>query len=103
MKIAAICDKDTATGMQLAGIKETYVSDGDDVKIWHQISERDDIGILFITERIVERLEREIRAYQLKNNIPIIVEIPDKRGRKKDHTDYISHLIKKAVGVELNK
>ena len=34
---------------------------------------------------------------------PIIVEIPDKKGRIKDHVDYISRLIKKAVGVEVEK
>jgi len=103
MKIAALCDKDTAVGLQLAGIKETYVSDKDTRNLWSEISERDDVGIVFITEKIAEDLKRELKDFRLQNNIPIILEIPDKKGRIKDHVDFVSHLIKKAVGVEISK
>ena len=103
MKIAALCDKDTAVGLQLAGIKETYVSDKDTRNLWSEISEREDIGIVFITEKVAEELQRELKGFRLQNNIPIILEIPDKKGRLKDHVDFVSHLIKKAVGVEISK
>ncbi len=103
MKIAALCDKDTAVGLQLAGIKETYVSDKDTRNLWSEISERDDVGIVFITEKVAEDLKRELKDFRLQNNIPIILEIPDKKGRIKDHVDFVSHLIKKAVGVEISK
>ena len=103
MKIAAICDNDTAVGLRLAGLQELYVPDDDAVKIWNQISERDDIGIVFITEKIAEDIGKHLKEYRIRNNIPIVVEIPDKKGRKKDHLDFVSHLIKKAVGVEIGK
>ena len=103
MKLAALCDEDTAVGLRLAGIKETYVPKEDSAKIWKELSERDDIGIIFITEQIVEDLQRELKDFRLQNNIPIILEIPDKKGRLQDHADFVSHLIKKAVGVELSK
>jgi len=103
MKLAALCDKDTAVGLRLAGLQEIYVSEGNEVKLWNQISERDDIGIVFINEKIVEDLDKDLKEYRLRNNIPIIIEIPDKKGRRKDHVDFVSHLIKKAVGVEINK
>jgi V/A-type H+-transporting ATPase subunit F len=101
MKLAALCDKDTAVGLRLAGIQETYVSKGNEVELWNQISERDDIGIVFINEKIAENLDKDLKEYRLRNNIPIIIEIPDKKGRRKDHVDFVSHLIKKAVGVEI--
>lgn len=103
MKLAALCDKDTAVGLRLAGIQEIYVSEGNEVKLWNQISERDDIGIVFINEKIAENLGKDLKEYRLRNNVPIIIEIPDKKGRRKDHVDFVSHLIKKAVGVEINK
>ena len=103
MKIAALCDKDTAVGLQLAGIKETYVSKEDVAKIWNELSDREDIGIVFITEKVAEELQRELKDFRLQNNIPIILEIPDKKGRLKDHVDFVSHLIKKAVGIEVEK
>ncbi len=103
MKLAALCDEDTAVGLRLAGIQEIYVSEGNEVKLWNQISERDDIGIVFINEKIAEDLGKYLKEYRLRNNVPIIIEIPDKKGRRKDHVDFVSHLIKKAVGVEINK
>jgi V/A-type H+-transporting ATPase subunit F len=103
MKIAAICDNDTAVGLRLAGLIELYIPNNDAVKIWNQISERDDIGIVFITEKIAEELDKYLKDYRIRNNIPIVVEIPDKKGHKKDHKDFVSLLIKKAVGVEVSK
>ncbi len=103
MKIAGICDNDTAMGLRLAGIKEVYVPNGDAVKIWNEVSDRDDIGIVFITEKIVEDIGKYLKDYRIRNNIPIIIEIPDKKGRISDHVDFVSHLIKKAVGVEVDK
>ena len=103
MKLAALCDRDTAVGLQLAGIKETFVPDFNAAKLWSEISERDDIGVIFITEKIAEELDRELKDFRLRKNIPIIIEIPDKKGRRKDHIDYVSHLIRKAVGVEVGK
>ncbi len=103
MKIAGICDNDTAMGLRLAGIKEVYVPKGDAVKIWNEISDRDDIGIVFITEKIVEDVGKYLKDYRIRNNVPIVVEIPDKKGRRSEHLDFVSHLIKKAVGVEVDK
>lgn len=103
MKIAAFCDSDTAAGLRLAGIKEIYLGNENLVKTWNEITDKHDIGIVFITEKIAEEIEKYLKDYRLRNNIPIVVEIPDKKGRKKDHVDFVSHLIKKAVGVEVKK
>ena len=103
MKIAAFCDQDTATGLRLAGVKEIFIPQGDDLPLWNKIKEREDIGILFITENIVKTLDKHLKDYRTIHNVPIIIEIPDKKGRKKDHIDFVSHLIKKAVGIEVNK
>lgn len=103
MKIAGFCDFDTAVGLGLAGITEIFVPSNKAVSVWNEIIERDDIGIVFVTEKIAEELGKHLKDYRIRNNIPIVVEIPDKNGRIKDHVDFVSHLIKKAVGVEVNK
>jgi V/A-type H+-transporting ATPase subunit F len=103
LKIAVLGDKDTAVGFRLAGIYDVFVADGNEREIWNGICERDDIGILFITEKIAETLGKYLKDFRISHDTPIIVEIPDKKGRIKDHVDYISHLIKKAVGVEVEK
>ena len=103
MKIIGIGDNDTIMALRLAGIKELYTPDGDEVSIWNKIIEKEDIGIIIITENIADKIGNYIKDFRNRNTIPLIIEIPDKKGRKKDHIDYISHLIKKAVGVEVKK
>ena len=103
MRLAALCDNDTAVGMRLAGVNELFIPNGNILDIWNQITERDDIGILFVTEKIAENLGKYLKDFRIRNNIPIIVEIPDKKGRIADHVDFVSHLIKKAVGIEVKK
>jgi V/A-type H+-transporting ATPase subunit F len=103
MRLAAFCDIDTAVGMRLAGVSEVFIKNGKPLEIWNQIIERDDIGILFITEKIAEDLGKYLKDFRIRNNIPIIVEIPDKKGRIEGHVDFVSHLIKKAVGIEVKK
>jgi len=103
LKLAGLCDKDTASGLRLAGVKEIYIPDENELVLWNQIKERDDIGILFITEGIVKILDKHLKDYRLIHNVPIVIEIPDKKGRKKEHIDFVSHLIKKAVGIEIEK
>jgi len=103
MRLAALCDNDTAVGMRLAGVNDLFIPNDNTLDVWNKITERDDIGILFITEKIAEDLGKYLKEFRIRNNIPIIVEIPDKKGRISDHVDFVSHLIKKAVGIEVNK
>ena len=103
MKLVGISDRDTAIALRLVGIQETYIPDKDAVNIWNKIIEQTDIGIIFITEEIADELGKYLKDFRNRNTVPIIIEIPDKKGRRKDHVDYISHLIKKAVGVEVKK
>lgn len=103
MKLAAICDKDTAVGFRLAGIHELHVPEENPVKILDEISERKDVGVVFITEKIAESISKDIKNFRLRYDTPIIVEIPDKKGRLEDHIDFISHLIKRAVGIDIGK
>jgi len=103
MKIASLCDNDTAVGLRLAGVKKLFIPDGNEKELWFKVSELDDIGILLITEKITEKLDRYLKDFRIRNNIPIIIEIPDKKGRITGHVDFVSHLIKKAVGIEVNK
>jgi V/A-type H+-transporting ATPase subunit F len=102
LKIVGICDKDTAIGLRLAGVKDLFIPNEDVLKIWNEISNRNDIGVLIITEKIAEKIGEKLQYYRSRKTFPIIVEIADKQGHIKDHMDYVSYLIKKAVGVEIS-
>ena len=61
------------------------------------------MGVVLITEKIADEISKDLKDFRLVNTIPIVLEIPDKKGRIKDHTDFASHLVKKAVGVNIDK
>jgi V/A-type H+-transporting ATPase subunit F len=103
MKLAAIVDSDTAVGLRLGGIHEVYIPGDSPRTVLDQIEDQEDIGVLFITEEIADTMQNDLKEFRLRHDTPIIVEIPNKQGRSKDHVDYISHLIKKAVGIDITK
>ncbi|MCD6571822.1 MAG: V-type ATP synthase subunit F [Thermoplasmata archaeon] len=104
MKVAAICDKDTAIGLRLAGIKDVYTP-GNDLETFNLINKliEEKFGVVFINEAISNKLGKRLYDIRLQVEVPIIVEIPDKKGHLPEYVDYISKLIKKAVGIEVYK
>ena len=103
MKIVAICDETTAVGLELAGVHEVYVPEGDEREIFRDIINREDVGIMFITENIAKSINRELKEFFLQGKeFPIIVEIPGKE-RVEGYIDNISTLIKRAVGVSVDR
>lgn len=102
MKIGVVGDFDTVTGFRLAGVKETY-----DVEEPGAVMEalkklmKEDIGVIIITERLADQIRDETAELIEGKTLPIIVEIPDKKGPIEGKADPIMALIKKAVGVEV--
>jgi len=103
MKIVAVGDIDTVTGMQLAGIRDTrVVVDREQVaKTLREFSQREDVGVILITERLAAEVQEQIARIQEEKTYPIIVEIPDKKGKLETETSTLRELVKRAVGVEL--
>ncbi|MFQ6050296.1 MAG: V-type ATP synthase subunit F [Candidatus Hydrothermarchaeota archaeon] len=105
MEIAVIGDTDTVTGFRLAGIKETYDGQKPEEieKTLRNLMKREDICIIIITERVAESVRSVIDELEDKkiSPIPIIVEIPDKKGPIEREISPIRELIRKAVGVDI--
>ena len=106
--IAVISDPETAAGFRLAGIKEVheypYPPDGgeDVARVLDKLA-KGGFAIIVITERFAAEARnrdkiKEINA-EKKGVIPIIVEVPDKKGPMEKEIDEIGRLIKRAVGV----
>ncbi len=105
--IAVIGDPETATGFRLAGIKEVYEYSGagDDVTAVLNKLTREEFAIIIINERLAAAAKNreKIKAINAKKKgvIPIIIEIPDKKGPEEKEIDEIGLLIKRAVGVAI--
>ena len=106
MKIVAVADEDTVTGLKLAGIDEGYnvspQSPEDAKSILLTLSERKDIGLIITTERIADSAAvRSVIKQLTEKEFPIFVELQDKYGPVKREIDPIKALVKRAVGVDL--
>ena len=108
--IAVIGDPETAMGFRLAGVKDVYeyedgVEDGGEVARLLDKLAREDFAIIIINERFAAEAKnrnkiREINAKK-RGVIPIIIEVPDKKGPMTKEIDEIMRLIKRAVGVSV--
>ncbi len=65
-------------GLRTAGIEYSIITEKEEIldKI-NEILEDKSIGILGITETIYKMIEQEILKIQEKNNLPLIIKIPN--------------------------
>ncbi|ASI99187.1 V-type ATP synthase subunit F [Thermococcus celer] len=102
MKIAVLGDRDTALGFRLAGAHEVYSFGDTPLEMERlrnklkELVERDDIGIILISERFVGRVELP------DVTVPIILQIPDKSGSRLGE-EAIKEIVRRAIGVELKR
>lgn len=104
--VAVIGDPDTAAGFRLAGVKEVYeygTEEEEDIGRLLDKVTKEEIAIILINERFAanERTREKIREINAKKKgvVPIILEIPDKKGSMEKEFDEIARLIRRAVGV----
>jgi V/A-type H+-transporting ATPase subunit F len=104
MKLTALCDQETAVGLRLAGVHELFIPHhGTLFSMFQELTKRTDVGIVIISEKVAHDLGNVLKDYRIHEKRPIFVEIPDKKGKLEDHVDIVSHLIKRAVGLDVSK
>lgn len=101
MKFFVIGDEDTVLGFSLAGAEGIVVHDADSARrALAESMERQDLGIIIITERIATLIRSEVDAHFYQKVSPLIVEIPDRLGPIEDRIS-IKEVIQTAVGVRM--
>lgn len=102
MKMYLISDnKDTYTGMRLAGVEGVVVHEREELKeALDTVFQDKEIGIVLLTEKFGKEFPDLIDDVKLNRRLPLLVEIPDRHGtgRKENFiTDYVSE----AIGLKL--
>jgi V/A-type H+-transporting ATPase subunit F len=102
MKVFLISDNThTLTGMRLSGVDGVVVHEREEIlKELEQVKEDRDIGILLITELLVERVQLELNEMKLSSNLPIIIEIPDRHGTRRP-PDFLTRYIRESIGLKI--
>lgn len=102
MKSFLISDsRDTFLGLQLAGINGIIVHNREDaLNEMKKAIHSGNIGILILTERIVDMIRDEVMDYKIKSKTPLVIEIPDRHGSIRD-TNAIEEYIRNSIGVRI--
>jgi V/A-type H+-transporting ATPase subunit F len=102
MKIFLISDNThTLTGMRLSGVEGVVVHEREEIlRELEKAKEDQEIGILLITELLVERVQAELNEMKLSSKLPIIVEIPDRHGTRRP-PDFLTRYIRESIGIKI--
>ncbi len=92
---------DTLVGMRLSGVPGEIVHGETEVKNAIKTAiEDENIGVILITNRLVDLCRDYIYDVKLNVSKPLIVEIPDRHGNC-NLKDSISKYIKDAIGIKI--
>jgi len=102
MKSFLISDnRDTWVGMKLAGIDGILVRNREyALQAIKDAIKNNEIGILILTESVVNMATEEVMELKLKSKTPLIIEIPDRHGSMRE-SDAITDYIRNSVGIRI--
>ena len=94
-------NRDTWVGMRLAGIQGVIAHEKEEILAALKTAVEDkEIGIIMVTEKIVDVATEEIMALKLGKSRPLIIEIPDRHGGDRGN-QLITTYIRESVGIRI--
>ncbi len=101
MKYSIIGDEDTVLGFGIAGVPGKVATNAEQAEqAFKAILEDRQTGIIIITERIADMIRPLVDRYLFTRNLPLVVEIPDRKGRKPGRPS-MKDMVNTAIGVRL--
>ena len=92
---------DTLVGMRLSGITGVVLHEKNEVlEEFKKCLSNKNIGILILTEKIFDLIPDDVMQAKLKRKFPLIVEIPDRHGLRRDE-DFITKYINESIGISI--
>ena len=101
MKFFLIGDEDALLGFGMVGVEGILVRSANEAAhALERVLENPDIGIILINERIADLIRVQVNQFVFKREFPLILEIPDRRGRKENQKS-LRELVNDAIGIQL--
>ncbi len=101
MNYFIIGDEDAVLGFGMVGVQGRAVHTAAMAEEAFQAALDDkDVGIILITERAADFVRAKVDRYLFSERFPLIVEIPDRQGRRPDKPG-IRELVNAAIGIKL--
>lgn len=96
-KIGIIGDKDTILSFKALGVMAYEAKNVEEASSMLRKACDEDFGIIFISERFARDLAEQISGVEM----PIIIEIPDKKGSTGFGVEKLRRTVEKAVGTDI--
>jgi len=102
MRYYLICDdRDTMTGMRLAGIMGEMARDKKEAEALISAAAADEnVAVLIVTEGVAAMCPEKVSEIRLSESRPLVTIVPDRSGTGREK-DSITRLINDAIGVRL--
>ena len=101
MKYYIIGDEDAVLGFGMVGVRGQAAGDAEDAKkAFSRAISDNEVGIIIITERIAGLIRSTIDRFLYKENFPLIVEIPDRKGSVSERMG-IKQIVTATIGVKI--
>lgn len=102
MRMYAVADdRDTLTGLRLAGIEGSFAEEKHDIQaLIDGVRADNDIAVLIITEKCAALVPDTVRELKLSSTNPLLVVVPGSRGSSRE-PDSITSLIREAIGIKI--
>lgn len=102
MRIYAVsCDRDTLTGLRLAGIEgELAANRKETAAAVSRARENADTAVLLLDEDCAAMIPETVKELKLSSINPLLVVIPGSGGSRRE-PDSITHLIRESIGIKI--
>ena len=101
MRYYVIGDEDAVLGFGMVGVKGRIAEDAKAAEqALQECIESGEVGIVLITERVAELIRPTVDGFIFTHNFPLIVEIPDRRGKLSGKPG-IREMVNEAIGIKL--
>ena len=101
MKYYIIGDEDAVLGFGMVGVKGRVASSPAEAESAFRAALEDkETGIVIITERVAELIRPVIDRFLFTENLPLVVEIPDRVGPVSGRPN-IREMVNTAIGIKL--
>ncbi len=101
MKYAIIGDEDTVLGFGVVGVLGKVATNQDETRrAFQELRADNEVSIIIITERLADMIRSIVDRYLFTESFPLIVEIPDRRGRQPGRPG-IKDMVNAAIGIKI--
>ena len=101
MKFYLIGDEDARLGFGMVGVEGVLARSAEEAgQALTQVLDNPDVGIILINERIAELIREQVDQFVFKREFPLILEIPDRKGRMEDRKS-LRDMVNDAIGIKL--